>query len=291
MTDTKQSPTKQSPFELSPTEYPFRDAIVIQTVPLPTMLQWEHETGGFFVETEEKPSFGEFIAATLVVPSGKRVQGYAAKQIEVFPIAIRFLGWFKGSGSSEARIPEYVDNAHSKSNMLAIAMGGQFVLLAAKGMASQTLLKAFAEHKKKTRYRFKAKPFVLAMSCMAGGVKEIKGSFVTEFTFVAGINRCSDDLGWAVVDRDEEVRAWGGGGSNNQAPATATVPALVEQVASDTLVYIDSMSVDPQNDKEVEAFKSYQLAHRGQAPMSRVALKGWNQPVVTVGGATTQMAQ
>lgn len=43
------------PFDLDPMEFPFRDTIIVQAVPLPTMLRWGHEGSGFFVETDIKP--------------------------------------------------------------------------------------------------------------------------------------------------------------------------------------------------------------------------------------------
>ena len=41
-----------NPFALDQ-EFPFLDAGLVQSVTLPTMLQWEHATGGFFVEAEQ----------------------------------------------------------------------------------------------------------------------------------------------------------------------------------------------------------------------------------------------
>jgi len=34
-------------------EFPFLDAAIVQSVTIPTMLQWEHQTGGFFTEAED----------------------------------------------------------------------------------------------------------------------------------------------------------------------------------------------------------------------------------------------
>jgi hypothetical protein len=73
---TTSQPTS-SPFTLDQ-EFPFLDTTIVQSVTIPTRLQWEHSTGGFFVEAENALP-GIDLAATFVTKEGKRIQGFAAK--------------------------------------------------------------------------------------------------------------------------------------------------------------------------------------------------------------------
>ncbi|MEA3350904.1 MAG: hypothetical protein U9Q82_09805, partial [Chloroflexota bacterium] len=275
-----------NPFALSPKEYPFQDALVVQTVPLPTMLDWEHDTGGFFVETETQPTFAEFVPVDLVRPSGKRVHGFAAKALNIFPIEMR-IWWVMGDPGNEVVINGYQEGARSKTNVIGVAHNGQYVLLAAKGLASQSLSNAFKQHRKAAKYQLKAKPYILAMMCAAGDVEKIKGSYVTRFHFPTNQeSRCSQELGWAILERQSEIEAWAG--RENSQPQESDPqpgpPALQESSEPETieadedddgLTYRDGATVDMNNAIEVKAFEDFRSIHAYTSPKSRSILRAW----------------
>ena len=86
-----------NPFALDQ-EFPFLDASLVQSVTLPTMLQWEHATGGFFVEAEQSlPGIDQ--PATFVTKEGKRIKGKekgAARKRLLAERALADIGaWFR----------------------------------------------------------------------------------------------------------------------------------------------------------------------------------------------------
>ena len=203
---TPQNTQTQDPFQLDPKDYPFLDALLIQCVAGATTLHWEIGGGGFFVEAEHPP-LPHFETATLITGRGKRVAGFAARTFIFYPIASRTV-WTMGEPGNRVRVNGYQDGAKSRTQALAMLEDGQWVLITSRGLASQSLSNAFREHRYKAIRRYKAQPFVMSMSGVAGEAEPIGSTIVTPFQFVTLDERCPDDLGWKIRERWAEVETW-----------------------------------------------------------------------------------
>jgi len=203
---TPKNTQTQDPFQLDPADYPFLDALLIQCVAGATTLHWEISGGGFFVETEQ-PALPHFENATLITGRGKRVAGFAARTFIFYPIAPRTV-WTMGEPGNRVRVNGYQDGAKSRTQVLAMLEDGQWVVITSRGLASQSLSNAFREHRYKAIRRYKAQPFVMSMSGVAGEAEPIGSTIVTPFQFVTLDERCPDDLGWKIRERWAEVEAW-----------------------------------------------------------------------------------
>lgn len=300
-----QNKPSSSPFDLDPMEFPFRDTIIVQSVPLPTMLRWGHEGSGFFVETDTKPNFAEFEPATFVRNDGKQVQGFAVKAFDVFPVAAR-IKWEVRESGNRVPVDGYQKGARSKTNVLGIASDGTWLLVTATGLASKELNNAFHKHRYAVARQHNAASFAVAMACITGEVELIKESYVNKFVFVASRQRCTDELGWAVRTRWEEVQAWD---KRQSQPDPEPDPELQAQVDQQTapeppapqpdqqpdpapqatqpdpepdpeapafpvLVYGNAMVVDMDNQREVSAYTDYHAA-QSAVPASRSMLRTW----------------
>ena len=196
----------QNPFALNPQDYPFLDALLIQCVAGATNLHWETSGGGFFAETEQPP-LRQFDAATLITGRGKRVAGFAARTFLFYPIASRTV-WTMGEPGNRVRVNGYQDGAKSRTQGLAMLEDGRWVVITSRGLASQSLSNAFRDHRYKAIHRYKAQPFVMPMSGVAGEAQPIGSTMVTPFQFVTLDERCPDDLGWKIRERWTEVETW-----------------------------------------------------------------------------------
>ena len=196
----------QGPFSLNPQDYPFLDALLIQCVAGATNLHWETSGGGFFAETEQSP-LRQFEAATLITGRGKRVAGFAARTFLFYPIASRTV-WTMGEPGNRVRVNGYQDGAKSRTQGLAMLEDGRWVVITSRGLASQSLSNAFRDHCYKAIKRYKAQPFVMPMSGVAGEAQPIGSTMVTPFQFVTLDERCPDDLGWKIRERWTEVETW-----------------------------------------------------------------------------------
>ena len=285
-----QNKQSSSPFDLDPKEFPFQDAIIVQAVPLPTMLQWRYEGSGFFVETDTKPGFAEFEPATFVRNDGKQVQGFAVKSFDVFPVASRMKWGLRQSGN-RVQIDSYQKGARSTTNVLGIASDGTWLLVTATGLASRELNNAFRKHRYAVARQQNAASFAVAMACITGEVEFIKESYVNKFVFVASNQCCPDELGWGVRERWDEVQAWEKRQSQPDQPDLETQAPQLEQPGPATpvpqspppdpeppappvLVYGDNMHVDMVNQKEVAAYTDFH-ATQSVIPSTRSALRTW----------------
>lgn len=266
-----------NPFALDQ-EFPFLDASLVQSVTLPTMLQWEHATGGFFVEAEQSlPGIDQ--PATFVTKEGKRIKGFAAKTFRFFPVAFR--NWWEiGEPGKQQRLADYQDGAHSRTQALGILPredGGVWILLTARGLASQSLVSAIRSHRYWAGRTLRAQPFAVAIEAAAGEVRKEGATYVTEFHFAtADDTRCPDALGWKIRERWDEVQAWIGQ-ENKHAPILT--PPAVEEFEPEPgrmpeLKYGDGTLVNNANADQVKAFEACQ-AQKKTAPVSREALRAW----------------
>jgi hypothetical protein len=279
MTTSQQS---SNPFALDQ-EFPFLDAAIVQTVTLPTMLQWEHATGGFFVEAG-KPLPGIDLPATFVTREGKRIQGFAAKTFRCFPVAFR--NWWEiGEPGKQQRLTAYQDGAHSRTQALGVLPDGTWIILTARGLASQGLVAAIRSHRYWTGRNLRAQPFAAAIEAKAGEVRKEGATYVTEFNFATAEElRCEEALGWKIRERWNEVQSWIGQ-ENKHAPIL-TPPAAEEfepeaEVSQSAapgkapeLKYGDKTPVNSANAEEVKAFEAYQVQKKA-FPASRDALREW----------------
>ncbi|RMD62221.1 hypothetical protein D6833_07220 [Candidatus Parcubacteria bacterium] len=197
-----------SPFDIDPLEYPFVGSIVVQCVAGVTNLQWDDDGGGFFVESNQPP-FPGFKPAHLITGSGKKVPGFAGSEIDFYPVAIRTT-WTSKDPDARVRLDGYQENARSHTRVLGITPDGKWIIITARGVASQNLGNAFRSHKSTTVYRHRKEPFYLLLKGRVGGVERSKGAAYSVFTFETASEVCPDNIGWAVRERWDEVRAWQG---------------------------------------------------------------------------------
>ncbi len=285
-----------NPFTLDQ-EFPFLDAAIVQSVTIPTMLQWEHQTGGFFTEAENALP-GLELETIFVTKEGKRVPGFGAKSFPFYPVAFR--NWWEiGEPGKQQRLATYQDGAHSRTQALGLlkdgtlrppdggrqAQSGVWIILTARGLASQSLISALRSHRFWTGRTLRAQPFAVPILAKAGEVRKEGTTYVTEFIFsTLETERCPEELGWKVRERWDEVQAWIGseayplGQENKHAPVVSP-PAPEEFEAEDgpttpPLKYGDKSAVDMGNADEVKAFQAYQ-AQKNAPPASRAALRQW----------------
>ncbi len=278
---TTTQPTS-SPFALDQ-DFPFLDATIVQSVTLPTMLQWEYSTGGFFVEAENAlPGIG--LVATFVTKEGKRIQGFAAKTFRYFPVAFRNW-WELGEPGKQQRLIAYQDGAHSRTQALGILPDGAWIILTARGLASQGLVSAIRSHRYWTGRNLRAQPFAVAIEAKAGEVRKEGATYVTEFNFATAEDlRCEEALGWKVRERWDEVQTWIGQ-ENKHAPILTppaaeefepekATPQSAEAGKAPNLKYGDKTPVNSANADEVKAFEAFK-AQKKVVPASREALRAW----------------
>ncbi len=264
-----------TPFALD-REFPFLDAAIVQSVTIPTMLQWEHPTGGFFVESD-MPLPGLDLPTTFVTRDGKRVPGFAARTFQFYPITFRNW-WVIGEPGRQQRLAAYQDGAHSRTQALGLLPDGTWITLTARGLASQSLVSALRSHRYWTGRSLRSQPFAVPILAEAGEVRKEGATYVTEFHFSTCENdRCPEDLGWKIRKRWDEVQAWAGQ-ENRHAPLVT--PAASEEMGADerssgpALQYGDGSLVDMANPDEVKAFQAF-TTQKNVAPASRQELRQW----------------
>lgn len=257
--------TPPDPFALDPGKHPFLEATLIQCVAAPALLQWQPGGGGFFAETEAAPA-ESFTPATLRTQGGKRVAGLAARICLAFPVVFR-TGWELGEPGSRIRIPGYREGARSHTQALDGSTTSAWAVVTARGLASQALVRALRQHRYWAARELQAKPFVAALSGVAGEGEQVG---VTRFQFVTlSEERCPPALGQAVRGRWPEVCAWSKNG-----PASPP----------DEARYLDGTAPGG-NRTEQGAFAAY-MARYGQPPASRARLRAWWQ--AQKGGADSE---
>jgi hypothetical protein len=264
-----------NPFALDQT-IPFLDATIVQSVTLPEMLRWEHDTGGFFVESEKAPS-GLESPATFVTKEGKHVSGFAAKSFRFYPVAFRSW-WESGDPGRQQRLASYQEGAHSRTQALGVLSDGTWMILTTHGLSSQSLATALRAHRLWSTRKLQTQPFAIPLLAEAGQVRKVGASYLTHFKFTTCENeRCPQELGLKIRERWGEVQVWseeaGNPGRSASQPASQDTQSTAEK-SDQALRYADGSPANTANPAEVEAFQNY-LAQKGGRPASRPALRTW----------------
>ena len=256
---TTHTSTPSDPFTLrtGDLDLHFADAKIIQAVLVPTMLQWELEGGGFFVETldSEAPT-PEFLPTTFVTSQGQRREGFGSQAFIAYPVSYRIFWQHKGGRD------------FSRTQVLVVLTNGIWALVTAKSTASKALSKAIKSHVQWVARQLQQAPFAVPLRFKVTGVQRMQESNVVTYGFdTLAEARCPVEIGEEIRSRWPEVLAWrgkvkSGSRNNNGSPPAAQ------------LIYTDQTQVDPANPREVAAFTTYQNTHQ-RAPASRSALKTW----------------
>ena len=256
------------PFALDADEFPFAESLVVQVIASPAHLHWDEGGGGFFVESDEPP-LEHFLEATLVTGAGKRVPGYAARTLLLFPVAAR-TRWELGEPGSRVPVSGYQEGARSRTTLLGILETGQWLKLAVGGLVSQSLANAFRDHRFRAAGDLQRQPFAVAFAGLAGEAVRVKDTLVTPFQFVTlPETPCPEALGWTIRERWDEVLAWRG---SKPAPTPSPTPANGTGRA-DRLVY-GSGEKAADNPVDQDAFRAFSRA-TGASPGDRDALRFW----------------
>ncbi|MBN1666419.1 MAG: hypothetical protein JW862_05005, partial [Anaerolineales bacterium] len=244
---TVQTSTPSDPFALGTGDLDlhFSDAKIIQAVLVPTMLLWQLEGGGFFVETQDEAPTPEFVPATFVTSQGGRRAGFGTQSFIAYPVSYRTFWQHKGGRD------------FSRTQVLAVLANGIWAVVTTKSTASKALSSAIKTHVQWVARQLQQAPFAVPLRFQATGVQRMQESNVVTYGFDTLVDaRCPVEIGADIRVRWPEVLAWrakarSGGGQNNGSPATA---CLERTSSRDPLVYRDQTPVDPANPREVAAF-------------------------------------
>ena len=130
---TTQTITQPDPFTLrtGDLDLHFADAKIIQAVLVPTMLQWQLDGGGFFVETQDEAITPEFVPATFVTSQGQRRAGFGTQAFIAYPVSYRTFWQHKGGRD------------FSRTQVLAVLANGIWAVVTTKSTASKALSSAY----------------------------------------------------------------------------------------------------------------------------------------------------
>ena len=256
MTVQTSSPTDPFALRTGDLDLHFADAKIIQAVLVPTMLQWQLDGGGFFVETQDEALTDEFVPATFITSQGQRRAGFGTQSFIAYPVSYRTFWQHKGGRD------------FSRTQVLAVLANGIWAVVTTKSTASKALSSAIKNHVQWVARQLQQAPFAVPLRFQATGVQRMQESNVVTYGFETLVDaRCPVEIGAEIRARWPEVLAWRGqvkssGGNNNGSPSAAQ------------LIYSDQTPVDPANSREVAAFTRYQNTHQ-KAPASRSALRTW----------------
>ena len=234
----------QNPFILDEEGEPFTEALLVQFVPTGKVLFPDGRMGpGFFVEAPEAPGPGWEQAR--LVTAEKAVEGWAAREIRLAPVALRFR-WVQGQPGAWATLPQYAAGARGHAQVLGVlrAEGAEplWAVITAKGLGSRDLIRAFRAHKARVARRFRDlggqpyAPFAAWMTLRVGEGRRMAAGIVHGLALAEEeLVLLPEALGWAIRDRyPEAVRwraAWGGENGEEASlpiregePATALSP-------------------------------------------------------------------
>jgi|GEM_PF-2103334 len=221
---------EMNPFVLDLEEgEPFAEALLIQFVPTGKVLFPDGRLGpGFFVEAPEAPGPGWEKAR--LTAADKAVDGWAAREIALAPVALRFR-WVQGQPGAWAPLERYEEGARGHAQVLGVLRteGPQplWAVITAKGLASRDLIRAFRAHKAQVARRLRdpkgrpLAPFAAWMTLRVGEGRRLPAGVAH------GLARKEEELvqlpvelGWAIRERYPEAVRWRAawGGENGEAP-------------------------------------------------------------------------
>jgi len=232
------------PFVIEEEEAPFADALLVQFVPTGKVLFPDGRLGpGFFLEAPEAPGPGWEKAR--LTAADKAVDGWAAREIALAPVALRFR-WVQGQPGAWAPLERYEEGARGHAQVLGVLRteGPQplWAVVTAKGLASRDLVRAFRAHKAQVARRLRdpkgrpLAPFAAWMTLRVGEGRRLPAGVAH------GLARKEEELvqlpvelGWAIRERYPEAVRWRAawGGENGEA-VPAEVPEAPEDAAPRT---------------------------------------------------------
>jgi hypothetical protein len=223
----------ENPFVLFEEGEPFADALLIQFVPTGKVLFPDGRLGpGFFLEAPEAPGPGWEKAR--LTAADKAVDGWAAREIALAPVALRFR-WVQGQPGAWAPLGRYEEGARGHAQVLGVLRteGSQslWAVITAKGLASRDLVRAFRAHKAQVARRLRdpkgrpLAPFAAWMTLRVGEGRRLPAGVVHGLARKEEELACLPvELGWAIRERYPEAVRWRAawGGENGEAvPAEA----------------------------------------------------------------------
>jgi len=218
----------QNPFVLDEGGEPFTEALLVQFVPTGKVLFPDGQMGpGFFVEAPEAPGPGWERAR--LTTADRAVEGWAAREIRLAPVALRFR-WVQGQPGAWATLPQYAAGARGHAQVLGVlrAEGAEplWAVVTAKGLASRDLIRAFRAHKVRVARRFRDPsgqpyaPFAAWMTLRVGEGRRMAAGIVHGLALAEEeLVLLPEALGWAIRDRYPEAVRWRAawGGENGEA--------------------------------------------------------------------------
>jgi len=211
---------------------PFADALLIQFVPTGKVLFPDGRLGpGFFLEAPEAPGPGWEKAR--LTAADKAVDGWAAREIALAPVALRFR-WVQGQPGAWAPLGRYEEGARGHAQVLGILRTEEpqplWAVITAKGLASRDLVRAFRAHKAQVARRLRdpkgrpLAPFAAWMTLRVGEGQRLPAGVVHGLARKEELVQLPEALGWAIRERYPEAVRWRAawGGENGEAvPAEA----------------------------------------------------------------------
>jgi hypothetical protein len=228
---------------------PFADALLVQFVPTGKVIFPDGRLGpGFFVEAPEAPGPGWEKAR--LTAADKAVDGWAAREIALAPVALRFR-WVQGQPGAWAPLGRYAEGARGHAQVLGVlrtqeasdqTQGPQLLwaVITAKGLASRDLVRAFRAHKALLARR-RLVPFAAWMTLRVGEGRRLPAGVAHGLARKEELVQLPVELGWAIRERYPEAIRWRAawGGENGEAvqaedPEAREVPEAPEAAAPRT---------------------------------------------------------
>jgi hypothetical protein len=242
---------EMNPFVLDLEEgEPFAEALLIQFVPTGKVLFPDGRLGpGFFVEAPEAPGPGWEKAR--LTAADKAVDGWAAREIALAPVALRFR-WVQGQPGAWAPLERYEEGARGHAQVLGVLRteGPQplWAVITAKGLASRDLIRAFRAHKAQVARRLRdpkgrpLAPFAAWMTLRVGEGRRLPAGVAHGLARKEEeLVQLPEELGWAIRERYPEAVRWRAawGGENGEAiqaedPEAREAPEAPEAAAPRT---------------------------------------------------------
>jgi len=205
-----------SPFILDEEGELFADALLVQFVPSAKIVFPDGMGPGFFAEAPEAPGPGWERAR--LATSGKAVEGWAAREIRLAPVALRFR-WVTGQPGAWSPLDHYEQGARGHAQVLGVLRteGAEplWAVITAKGIASRDIVRAFRAHKVRVARRFRVPqgrvyaPFAAWMTIQIGESRRMPAGVVHGLALAEEeLVLLPEALGWAIRERLPEAARW-----------------------------------------------------------------------------------